>query len=147
MGRDCEHGIRNASVPRNAGFTRHMWSAVDVPEASEMVVVTRWLPPGGIGDDMAVFSQKGFNDLEDPRVADGVLDEAAPVEHLIAKWGGLLRWVSSFIRPVFVKNSLEIRAQSSDFISIEHVMQDHVAIGLEAFHLGRDRVGAKSQVS
>jgi len=42
-------------------------------------------------------TQQGFNDLEDSWVADGALDEAAPVEHFVAKWGRLLGEISSFI--------------------------------------------------
>jgi len=100
-----------------------VWSAVDVPEASEVVVVSRWLPPGGIGDDVAILPQQGFNDLEDSWVADGALDEAAPVEHFVAKWGRLLGEISSFIRWELVKDPFDLGTERGNLISREYVIE------------------------
>jgi hypothetical protein len=41
VGSDREHGIRDSWIPRDARITRNVRSAVDVPEASEMLVVAR----------------------------------------------------------------------------------------------------------
>ena len=57
MGGDGKNGIGDPCIPRHIGITGYVRSAVDVPEASEVVVVARWLPPGGVGDDMAIFPQ------------------------------------------------------------------------------------------
>src|ERR1700691_4316548 len=62
VGRDGKDGIGNPGIPRHIGITGDVRSAVDVPEASEVVVVARWLPPGGVGDDVAIVPQKGLDD-------------------------------------------------------------------------------------
>jgi hypothetical protein len=88
-----------------------------------MVVVARWLPPGRVGDDVAILPQKGLNDLEDSWVADGALDEAAPVEHFVAKWSRLLWEVSSFIGWELVKDPFDLGTERGDLISCEHVIE------------------------
>jgi hypothetical protein len=123
VGGDGKNGIGDPGIPRHTGITRYVWSAVDVPEAPEVVVVARWLPPGGVGDDMAVLPQKSLHDLEDSWVADGALDQAAPVDHFVAKWGRLLGEVSSFIRWELVKDPFDLAAERGDLFSREHVMQ------------------------
>ena len=123
MGRDGKNGIWDPDIPRHVGITGYVWSAVDVPEASEVVVVSRWLPPGGIGDDVAILPQQGFNDLEDSWVADGALDEAAPVEHFVAKWGRLLGEISSFIRWELVKDPFDLGTERGNLISREYVIE------------------------
>ena len=85
VSRDSENRIRDPRIPRNARVTGDVWSAVDVPEAAEMLVVARCLSPRRVGDHVAILSQEGLHDLEDPEVADCPLDEAAPIEHLVPK--------------------------------------------------------------
>jgi hypothetical protein len=123
VGRDCKNGIGDPGIPRHIGITGYVRSAVDVPEASEVVVVARWLPPSGVGDDMAILPQKGLNDLEDSGVADGALYEAAPVKHFVAKWGRLLGEVSSFIRWELVKDPFDLGTERGDLISREDVIE------------------------
>ena len=123
VGGDGKNGIGDPSIPRHVGITRYVWSAVDVPETSEVVVVSRWLPPGGVGDDMAILSQKGLYHLEDPSVTDGALDEVAPVEHFITKWGRLFRKVSSFIRWELVEDSFDLPTERGDLIFSEHIIE------------------------
>ena len=77
---------------------------------------------------MAVLPQEGLHDLEDPRVADGALDEAAPVEHLVAKRGRLLGGVSSFIRRELVEDPFDLGPERSDLIAPEHAVEYYVSI-------------------
>jgi hypothetical protein len=72
---------------------------------------------------MAIFPQKSLNDLEDSSVADGALDEAAPVEHFVAEWGRLLGEVSSFIRWELVKDPFDLGTERGDLISREHAIE------------------------
>jgi hypothetical protein len=120
---DGKNGIGDPGIPRHIGITGYMRSAVDVPEASEVVVVARGLPPGGVGDDMAILPQKGLNDLENSWVADGAPDEAAPVEHFVAKRRRLLGEVSSFIRWELVKDPFDLGTERGDLIFREHVIE------------------------
>ena len=57
VGRDREHGVWDADIPGDARVAGNMRTSVDVPEAPEVVVLVRPLPPGGIGDDVAVLAQ------------------------------------------------------------------------------------------
>jgi hypothetical protein len=147
VGRNGENRIRNSGIPGDAGFTRYVRSAIDMPEPSEVVIIASRLPPGGVGDDVTIFSQKCLDDLEDSRVADCILDESTPVEHLIAKRRRLLGGVSSLIRWEFFKHPLDICAERGNLISGEYVVQDDVAVGLEALHRIGDQARTKSQVS
>ena len=128
MRRDDKNGIGNPDIPRHFGITGYVWSAVDVPEASEMVVVSRWLPPGGVGDDVAILPQEGFNDLEDSWVPDGALDGTTPVEHFVAKWSRLLGEVSSIIRWELVEDPFDLGPERGDLISREHALEECVSI-------------------
>jgi hypothetical protein len=56
-------------------------------------------------------------------VADGALDEAAPVEHFVAKWSRLLWEVSSFIGWELVKDPFDLGTERGDLISCEHVIE------------------------
>ena len=103
-----EHGIGDPGVPGDTGITRDVRTSVDMPEAPEVVVLARPLPPGGIGDDMAVLSQQRLDHLEDPRMADGVLHNAAAIEHLVPKWGRLLGGISTLIRWVLLEDPFDI---------------------------------------
>ena len=123
MGRDGEHGIGDPGVPGDTGITRDVRTSVDMPKAPEVVVLARPLPPSGIGDDVAILPQQGFNDLEDSWVADGALDEAAPVEHFVAKWGRLLGEISSFIRWELVKDPFDLGTERGNLISREYVIE------------------------
>ena len=147
VGRNGEYRIGNSGIPGNTGLAGYVRTAIDVPKAPEVVVIACWLPPGGVGDDVAIFAQKGLDDLEDSRVADGVLDETTPVEHLVAKWRRLLGRVSSFIGWEFLKNPFDICAKRDDLIFGEYVMDDDVAVGLEARHRIWNRTRSQSQVS
>jgi hypothetical protein len=103
-------------------------SAVDVPEPSEMSVVARCLPPRRIGDDVAVLSQEGFDDLEYPGVSDSPLDKTSSIEHLVTKRGGLLGRVSSLIRRTLLEYSLDIGAQRRELFSCKDGVENDVAI-------------------
>ncbi len=111
MGGDGEHRIGDAGVPRNTGITRDVRSAVDVPEPSEVAVVARLLPPGGVGDDVAVLAQEGLDHLEDARMADGPLHEAAPIEHLVTERCRLLGGVPTVIGWVFLEDPFDLGAE------------------------------------
>jgi hypothetical protein len=128
VGGDGKDGIRDPGIPGHSGITGYVRSAVDVPEPTEVIVVARRLPPGGVGDDMAILSQKGVNDLEDPWVTDGGLDELAPVEHFVAKWGRLFGGVPSFIGWELVKDAFDLGAECGDFIGGEDALQEYVSI-------------------
>ena len=105
-----ENRIRDPGVPWDAGVTGDMGPAVDVPEATQMVIVARWLPPGGIGNDVAILPEEGLDDLEDPGIGDGALDGAAPIEHLVAKRRRFLGSVPPFIRRVLVEDPVDVGA-------------------------------------
>jgi hypothetical protein len=79
-----------------------------MPEAPEVVVLARPLPPGGIGDDVAVLSQQRLDHLEDPGVADRALHNTAAIKHLVAKWGRLLGGISTIIRRVLLEDPFDI---------------------------------------
>jgi hypothetical protein len=123
VGSDREHGIGDFWIPRNARITRYVRSAVDMPEASEMLVVARLLPPRRIGDHVAILTQEELDDFEYPRVADGLLDEAAPIEHLIAKWSRLLGRISPVVRWVFLEDPLDVRTKRCEFFSGEDAVE------------------------
>ena len=95
--RDGEHGIGDPGIPGDTGITRDARTSVDMPEPPQVVVLSRLLPPGGIGDDVAVLSQQRLDHLEDPGVADGVRHNAAAIEHLVAKRGRLLGGITTLI--------------------------------------------------
>jgi hypothetical protein len=122
-------------------------SAVDVPETPEVLVVARLLPPGRVGDHVAVLPQEGLNDLEDPRVANRPLHEAAPIEHLVAKRGGLLRQISSLIRRVLLENPLDIGTERRELVSDEDAVEEDIPVRLEALHRRRYGAGTESQVT
>lgn len=147
MRRHREHRIRDSGIPWNAGVTRDMGSAVDVPKATEVVIVARRLPPGGIGNDVAILPQQGFNDLEDPRMGDGALDRAAPIEHLVSKRGRLLGCVASVIGRVLVENPIDVGAEGSDLTRVEYPFEHDEPVRLEALRRRGGRVGAERQES
>ena len=144
---DGEDGIRDPGVPGNTGMTRDVRACVDMPEAPEVVVLARLLPPCGIGDDMAVLSQQRLDELEDPRVADGALHDAAAIEHLVAKWGRLLGGISTLIGRVLLEDPFDIGTERGDLLVDEDAVEYHVSIRLEALHRRGDRVGTESQES
>ena len=104
-------------VPGNSGITWHVGPAIDVPEAPEVLVVAGLLPPRRVGDHVAVLPQEWLDDLEDPRVADGLLDDSAPIEHLVTERGGLLRQVTPFVWWVLREDPLDIGAERREFLS------------------------------
>jgi hypothetical protein len=126
--RDGEHGIGDPDVPRDAGITRDVGASVDVPEAPEMVVLTRTLPPGGIGDDVTVLSQQRLDGLEDPRMTDGALHDAAAIEHLVPERGRLLGGISTVIGRVLLEDPFDIGTEGFDLLSGEHTVEHHVSI-------------------
>jgi hypothetical protein len=99
-----------------------------MPEASEVLVVARVLPPSRIGDHVAILPQKGLNDLEDSWVGNGPLDHAAPIEHLVAKWGGLLGRISSVVWRIFLEDSFDIGAERCEFFLVEDAIEFCVSI-------------------
>ena len=114
MCRDGEHGIGDPGVPGDTGITRDVRTCVDVPEAPEMVVLARLLPPGGIGDDVAVLSQQRLDSLEDPRMTDGALHDAAAIEHLVAERGRVLGGISTLIGRVLLEDPFDIGTERCD---------------------------------
>ena len=127
MGGDREHRIGDSWIPRNAGITRYVRSAVDMPEASEMLVVARLLPPRRIGDHVAVLAQDELDDLEYPPVTDGLLDKAAPIEHLVAKWSRLLGRISPIVRWVFLEDPLDVGAKRCKLVPGENAVELYVS--------------------
>ncbi len=77
---------------------------------------------------MAVLSEEGLNDLEDPGVADSPLDKAAPIEHLVTKWGGLLGRISSLVRWIFLEDPLNVGAERRELISLEDAIENDVSL-------------------
>ena len=128
MGSDREHGIRDSWIPRDARITRYVRSAVDVPEASEMLVVARLLPPRRIGDHVAILTQEELDDLEYLRVADGPLDKAAAIEHLVAKWSRLLGRISPIVWWVFLEDPLDVRAKRCEFFPGEDSLEQYPSV-------------------
>jgi hypothetical protein len=128
VGSDREHGIGDSWVPRNAGITRYVWSAVDMPETSEMLVVAGLLPPRRIGDHVAVLTQEELDDLEYLRVADSLLDQVAPIEHLVAKWSRSLGRISPIVRWVFIEDPLDVRAKRCEFCPGEDAVELYVSV-------------------
>jgi hypothetical protein len=124
-----------------------MRTRVDMPEASEMVVLTRLLLPGGIGDDVTVLPQQRLDGLEDARVTDGALHDAAAIEHLVPERSGFLGSVATIVGRVLVEDPADICTERCDLISGEHAVEYYVPIRLEALRRGGDRAGAESQVS
>jgi hypothetical protein len=56
-------------------------------------------------------------------VADCSLDEAAPIEHLVTKWGGLLGRISSVVRRVFPEDPFDIGAERCELFSPEDAVE------------------------
>ena len=142
-----KNGVRNPRIPRNIRVTRDVGSAVDVPEPTEMFVVTSFLSPSRVGNDMAVLSEKALNDLEDARVSNGPLDEAAPIEHLVSKRRGFLGRISSLVWGIFLVDPLDIGAESRELLSGEDAIQNDVSIRLEALHRRKWCVRAEREIS
>ena len=128
MSCNCENRIRDPLIPRNTRVARDVGSAVDVPKPSEVVVVTWLLTPGRIGDHVAVFREERLNGLEDPRVSDSPLDNAAAIEHFVTKGSGVLRRISSLVWWIFLKNSFDIRAERGKFVSHEDALENDVTL-------------------
>ncbi len=80
-------------------------------------------------------------------MAEGALDEAAPVEHLVAKRSRLLGEVSSFIGRELVKDPFDLGTESGDLISREHVIEEYISVGLEALHRCWNGASSESQES
>jgi len=147
VGRYRENGIGNSRIPSNAGITRDMWSAVDVPKATEVPVVARLLPPSRIGNHMAVLPYEGLHDLEDPLVTDCPLDEVAPIEHLVAKRLGFLGRISPLVWRDFLEDPFDVSTERGEFFSAEHLVEKHISVSLEALHRSGNRIGTQSQIS
>ena len=65
---------------------------------------------------------------------DGALDEPAPVEHLVAERGRLLRGVPSIIGWELGEDPFDLVAQRRELIPGEHGAEEGVAVGLQASH-------------
>jgi hypothetical protein len=96
---------------------------------------------------MAVLTEEELDGLEDPWMTDRFLDKAAAVEHLVAKWGGLLRRISSVIGWVFLEDPPDLGAERCHLLAGEDRVELDVALGLERLDLSRRRVGTNSQIS
>ena len=108
---DGEDRVGDAWVPRNVGVSGDVWSGVDVPEPPQVFVVARWLPPGSVGDDVAVLAEERLDSPEDAWIADGALDGGTAVEHLVPEWRHLPDVVVgiSHIRRVLGKDPFDVR--------------------------------------
>ena len=113
MSRNGKDRVGDAWVPRNVGVSGDVWSGVDVPEPPQVLVVARWLPPGSVGDDVAVLAEERLDSPEDAWIADGALDEGTAVEHLVTERRHLPNVVVgiSHIRRVLGKDPLHVRAE------------------------------------
>jgi hypothetical protein len=96
---------------------------------------------------MAILAHEGFDDLEDTRMRDGALDDAAPVQHLVAKRCGLLRGIAALVGRVLVEDPFDIGTEGGDLFLVEHALEDHVPVGLEALYRSGGPARTKRQVS
>ena len=128
MSRNGEHGVRDPRIPRNAEISRDVRTAVDVPEASEVSVVTWFLSPRCVGDHVTVLSQEGLEDLEDPGMTDSPLDDTAPIEHLVTKWGRFLGGIPSLVWRIFCKYPLDIGAERCELFSPEDTLEHDITL-------------------
>ena len=88
-------------------------SGIGMPEAAQVLVVARRLPPRGIGDDVAVLPEEGLDGPQDARSSNGTLDEGTAIEHLVTErrhLGGVVVGIAH-IRRVLRKDPLDIRTQ------------------------------------
>ena len=84
---DCKHRVRDLGGPLGARWQRHMWAGINVPDAAAVFRRMRCaILPGGIGNDMTVFTKQRFNDIEDAVMRNGPLAGSAAIEHLVAKF-------------------------------------------------------------
>ena len=124
-----------------------MGPAVNVPEAPEVAVVTWVLPPRRVGDHMTVLTEEELDSLEDPWMTDRFFYEAAPIEHFVAKWGGLLRRISSVIGRVFLEHPPDLGPERFQLVAGEDSLELDIPLGPERLDLSRHRVGTDSQIS
>jgi hypothetical protein len=96
---------------------------------------------------VAVLTEKEFDSLEDPWMTDRFLDEAAAVEHLVAKWGGLLRRISSAIGGVFLEDPSDLGAERCQLLAGEDRVELDVTLRPERLDLSRRRFGTNTQIS
>ncbi len=104
------------------------------------------LPPRRVGDHVAVLPEEGLDDLEDPWVADGLLDDTAPIEHLVAERGGLLRQVTPFVWRVLREDTLDIGAERRELLTAEDSLEEDVPVFLQVLHRGGCRAGTECEV-
>ena len=130
MSRDGKDRVGDAWVPRNAGFSGDVWSCVDVPEPAQVFVVAWWLPPGSVGDDVAVLAEERLDGPENAWIAYGALDEGTAVEHLVTERCHLLDVVAgiSHIRCVLGKDPLYVPAEGLHGRRFENTPQHRVAL-------------------
>jgi hypothetical protein len=112
-----------------------------------MVVLPRPLSPGSIGDDVAVLSEQGFDDLEDPRVPDGALHDAAAIEHLVPEGCRLVWGVSTIIGRVLLEDPFDIRTEGCELLPGDHTLEYDVPVRLESLHRSGGRVRTDGQIS
>ncbi len=147
MHRNGKNRIGNPRIPRNAWVAGDVGSAVDVPEAPEVLVVAGILSPRRVGDHVAVLSHEGLNDPEDLRVADGPLDRAAPIEHLVTKRGGFPGRISPHIGRIFVKDSFDVGAERGELPLREDAGDEDISLRLKALDRSGRRAGAEREIS
>ena len=85
VGSDGEYRVRDARVPWDAGISGDVRSGIGMPEAAQVLVVARRLPPRRIGDDVAVLPEQGLDGPQDARSTDGTLDDGTAIEHLVTE--------------------------------------------------------------
>ncbi len=83
---------------------------------------------------MTVLSDEWLDDLEDPGASNGLLDKAAPVEHLVTKGGGELGRISPLIGRILVEDPFDIGAEPSELLPGEDAREDDVSLCLEALY-------------
>jgi hypothetical protein len=107
-----------------------VWTGVDVPEPAQVFVVSRWLPPGSVRDDVAVLAEERLDRPEDAWIADGALHESTAVEHLVSERGHLPDVVVgvAHIRGVLRKDPLDVGAEGCHGRRLENAPQHRVPI-------------------
>ena len=138
MGSDRKNGIRDSTIPMSTGDFEGHAVRRRYARSDPLFIVSRLLPPGSIGDDVAILAQERLDDLEDPRVAMAALHETAPIEHLVAKWCRLLRGIPTIVGRVLLEDPFDIGTECGHLICVEDGIEHNVSVRLEALRRGRN---------
>ena len=80
-------------------------------------------------------------------MADGALDEAAAVQHLVAERGRLLGGIAALVGGVLLEDPFDLGTELGDLVRVEHAVEHRVSVRLEVLHRGGNRAGSERQVS